>query len=90
MDNQALGKAMSIPCSPERSRALVEAELTKTADNGEIVCEMHTKMRQIGKNHKPDRIYFSPRVPDGIRLDGKKLEGAIYIYKITEHSGGKK
>lgn len=90
MDNQALGKAMSIPCSPERSRALVEAELTKTADNGEIVCEMHTKMRQIGKNHKPDRIYFCPKVPDGIRMDGKKLEGVIYIYKITEHSGGKK
>lgn len=89
LDNRTLGERLTVPCSPERSRETVKNELTKQADgNGKIKCELHTKMKKIG-NRKPDRIYFCAKVPDGIKLDGKPMDGKIYIYKITEHAGGK-
>lgn len=84
LDNQSIGGLMQLPCSPERDRGKVKNYLTKTADNGEIVCELHTKMRKIG-SRKPDRIYFCACVPKGILLDGRRMEGKIYIYKITRH-----
>lgn len=86
MDNQSLGNKMSIPCSPERSRKTVKEELTKQADQGVIVCEMHTKMKKIG-TRPPDRIYFCAKVPEGIQINGKDLTGKSYIYKITKHAG---
>ncbi len=86
MDNQSLGDRMSVSCSPERSRKTVKNELTKQADHGEIVCEMHTKMKKIG-TRPPDRIYFCASVPKGIQIDKKDLSEKIYIYKITKHAG---
>lgn len=89
MDNQTLGSRMSIPCSPERSRKTVKLELTKQADQAELVCEMHTKMKKIG-TRAPDRIYFCARVPKGITIDGKDISEKLYIYKITRHAGSSK
>lgn len=89
LENRSLGERMTVPCSPERSRDTVKNELTKKADaDGKIKCELHTKMKKIG-NRKPDRIYFCAKVPEGIKLNGESMDGKIYIYKITEHAGGK-
>lgn len=89
LDNQSLGALLSVPCSPERRRDVVKNELTKRADGGaEIKCELHTKMQKIG-DRKPDRIYFCASVPEGIQLNKMPMQGRIYIYKITEHAGGK-
>ena len=86
MDNQMLGEKLSIPCSPERKRELVEEKLSKKVDSGEkIKCELHTKMEKIG-SRAPDRIYFCASIPKGITLAGKNIENKIYIYKITEHA----
>lgn len=85
-DNQSLGEKMSIPCSPEKKRAIVDKKLTKTADNGKkITCELHTKMQKLG-SQKPDRIYFCAKVPEGISVEGDTIGGKIYVYKITEHA----
>lgn len=84
IDNQSMGGYLSIPCSPERNRTLVKNELTKKADNGNVVCELHSKMGKIG-SRKPDRIYFCANVPKGILLNKKSMQGRIYIYKITKH-----
>lgn len=83
-DNQSIGDAMTISCSPERKREVVKEKLTKKVDNGELKCELHTKMKKIG-SRKPDRIYFCASVPQGIVIDKKDAGGRIYIYKITEH-----
>ncbi len=86
LSNDQIGKAMAIDCSPERNRTTVKNHLTASDDNGEsFVCELHTKMRKIGKNHKPDRIYFSAKVPKGIVVDGKNIEGCVYVFKISRH-----
>lgn len=86
-DNQAIGDAMSIDCSPERNRKLVSHELTKRLpENKEIVCELHTKMKKIG-SRPPDRIYFCADVQKDIQINGESLAGGIYIYKITHHVG---
>lgn len=85
-DNKTMGENLSIPCSPERKRDIVEKKLTKQADGGEkIKCELHTKMQKLGSK-APDRIYFCASVPKGIVIDGKNVENKIYIYKITEHA----
>lgn len=86
LDNQSVGEQMSISCSPERDRKLVDKILTKKVDyDKKLVCELHTKMEKIG-GRMPDRIYFCASVPKDIVLDGQNLEGKIYIYKITKHA----
>lgn len=83
--DKEIGKYMSIPCSPEKTREVVEHKLVKRIDGKEIKCELHTKMRRIG-NRKPDRIYFSPRVDEHIlSMEGIDMIEKIYIYKIGEH-----
>lgn len=84
MDNRTIGAQMSIPCSPERNRDTVKNNLTKKADNGNIVCELHTKMKKIG-SRKPDRIYFCASVPKGILLERKNIQERIFVFKITQH-----
>lgn len=82
-DYQNIGSAMSLDCSPERSREIVKEKLVKVISEGkEINCELHTKMERLSTN-APDRIYFCPCVPDGT---GDELDGRIYIYKITKHA----
>ena len=85
-DNQSIGNQMSIACSPERNRKLVDKILTKKVDyDKKLVCELHTKMNKIG-GRIPDRIYFCASVPKDTVLNGQNLEGKIYIYKITKHA----
>lgn len=85
LGNQEIGSHMSVPCSPERNRKLVEDKLTKKVGGKEIKCELHTKMKKIG-SRKPDRIYFSPKVNEHIlNNDGRDMIDKIYIYKIGEH-----
>ncbi|MGR7911447.1 hypothetical protein ACU64V_18890 [Lysinibacillus capsici] len=80
---QNIGSAMSLDCSPERSREIVKDKLVKVINGGkEINCELHTKMEKIS-TRAPDRIYFCPCIPVGT---DHELDGKIYIYKITKHA----
>lgn len=85
--NQLIGDMMSVSCSPERSRNVVENKLTKKSDDGKIKikCELHTKMEKIG-GHKPDRIYFCACAPDGAVVNKENISQRIFVYKITEHA----
>lgn len=81
-DYRGIGQALSIDCSPERSRTTVNNKLTKIVNRCEINCELHTKMKRLSSN-APDRIYFSPKLPKEV---GKEKEGKIFVYKITKHA----
>lgn len=87
MGNVQAGKEFKekcgIQCSPERKQEKRQL-LTKTIDEFNIVCEMHTKMERYG-TQKPDRIYFNPCVREKVTIDGRCIKGKIYIYKITGH-----
>lgn len=77
-----IGSQMSISCSSEKNRDLVNNKLKKCINNVDVNCELHTKMKTISSK-APDRIYFCPALPDGT---GSDLVGKIFIYKITKHA----
>ena len=65
-DYRNIGNAMSLSCSPERDRNIVKEKLTKIIDGKEVNCELHTKMGKL-TTKPPDRIYFCPSIPTGVR-----------------------
>lgn len=77
-----IGSQMSIDCSPERNRTVVESKLKKYINGVEVNCELHTKMKRLSSN-PPDRIYFCPQLRRETGIDN---EGKIFIYKITKHA----
>jgi hypothetical protein len=81
-DYQNIGRQMSLDCSPERNRKIVNNKLRKILNGITVNCELHTKMRRLSSN-APDRIYFCPSLPDSMNVT---MAGKIYIYKITKHA----
>lgn len=85
LSNAEIGKRLTVECSPERKREIVQRYLTKNADGGrKFSCELHTKMEKVG-NRPPDRIYFCAKVPSEIKLNGEDIGGRTFIYQISHH-----
>lgn len=76
-----IGEALSIDCSPERSRLTVQQKLTKKIGEQKLNCELHTKMKTVSSK-APDRIYFCPYVPEDF---DEEYRGKIFVYKISKH-----
>jgi len=76
-----IGEALSIDCSPERSRVTVQQKLTKKIGEQKLNCELHTKMKTVS-SMAPDRIYFCPYVPENF---DEEYRGKIFVYKISKH-----